>query len=393
MMHLCPPTLTRRPAALPPPRPTAQHARRRPALPAPRSLLGGLDTDGTGGASSLLMVAGIAGAIALSAAPLLTGASARRNAAAEEDRAARVSVGDPIAPIEEEEAEAADVKWGAASVIACIPVLNWLVRGGGGGGRGFCVYAYREERTKRGREPCAKFQGWGGAWGAAEWRASMWLEGEDSATLARALSTHPSPSHPIPSHPHPIPSHPHIFPFHHQAWVFAALTEEDRAPVYWLFAALYAAPALHAGLSVDALSLAATAACAAHLQLERAARTSPTARLRLPPEVTSLGSATRAAGRGAAGAAGVAADAAGAVGRAVKGGLEDGGGGGSENGGVDFGFDPADAAAGRAALPPDMRRRVVELETELEQSAAVDRGLLAAFDERLRQTEEEAPPE
>jgi len=218
--------------------------------------------------------------------------------------------------------------------------------------------------------------------------------GGRTARRSLARPTHPSPSHPIPSPPsHPIP----IFPFHHQAWVFAALTEEDRAPVYWLFAALYAAPALHAGLSVDALSLAATAACAAHLQLERAARTSPTARLRLPPEVTSLGSAARAAGRGAAGAAGVAADAAGAVGRAVKGGLEDGGGGGSENGGVDFGFDPADAAAGRAALPPDMRRRVVELETELEQSAAVDRGLLAAFDERLRQkeeaAEEEAPPE
>jgi chorismate mutase len=64
-----------------------------------------------------------------------------------------------------------------------------------------------------------------------------------------------------------------------------------------------------------------------------------------------------------------------------------------------FAFDPADAAAGRRALPPDMRRRVNEIERELKDSAAVDEGLLASFDERLRASEakakekaKEAPP-
>ena len=132
-------------AAARPHPPSRRPRRRRPVPSPPRSLLG-VDADGTGGVSTALMVAGIAGALALSAAPLLTGASARRNAATEADRARRLASGDPGAPLEEEEAEASDVKWGAASVIACVPVLNWLVREregaaffrGGGGVAGEC---------------------------------------------------------------------------------------------------------------------------------------------------------------------------------------------------------------------------------------------------------------
>ncbi len=139
---------------------------------------------------------------------------------------------------------------------------------------------------------------------------------------------------------------------------------------------------------MDGLSLVATAACAAHVQLERAARTSPTAALPLPPGVDSLSEAARAAGgaaaSAAASAAGAAAGAAGAVGAAARDGLGDGaGGGGGAPGGDPFAFDPADAAAGRRALPPDTRRRVAALEGELARSAAVDEALLAAFDERL----------
>lgn len=105
------------------------HPHRRRARPSPPTALLGLgDADGTGGVSAALMLTGIAGALALSAAPLLTGASARRNTAAQADRARRLSAGDPAAPLEEEEADADEVKWGAMSVIACVPVLNWLVR-------------------------------------------------------------------------------------------------------------------------------------------------------------------------------------------------------------------------------------------------------------------------
>jgi hypothetical protein len=88
--------------------------------------------DGGSSVPTLLMVAGIASALALSAAPLITGSSARRNAASEADRSERLAAGDPVASIEEEDAEADEVKWGAASVIACVPVLNWLVRVGFG---------------------------------------------------------------------------------------------------------------------------------------------------------------------------------------------------------------------------------------------------------------------
>ena len=278
-------------AAARPHPPSRRPRRRRPVPSPPRSLLG-VDADGTGGVSTALMVAGIAGALALSAAPLLTGASARRNAATEADRARRLASGDPGAPLEEEEAEASDVKWGAASVIACVPVLNWLVRergrrffSGGEGGRG-------------------RVWGRGGDGGLHAWRRVLALcgggmtgRGERSAPLARRQRARFF----FPSQPHPSFS-VSLSPLS-QAWVFAALTEEDRAPIYWLFAALYAAPALHNGLGVDGLSLAATAACAAHIQLERARPDVATARLALPP-VDSLADAARLAGGAAAGAGG-----------------------------------------------------------------------------------------
>lgn len=109
--------------------PSRRHHRR------PTPVRAGL-IDGGAGAGALIEAGLIAGAIALSAAPLFTGASARRNAAAAED--ARLLSGgteggaaeeaDETLRFEEEE-EADDVKWGAMSVIACVPLLNWLVRG------------------------------------------------------------------------------------------------------------------------------------------------------------------------------------------------------------------------------------------------------------------------
>lgn len=176
-----------------------------------------------------------------------------------------------------------------------------------------------------------------------------------------------------------------------QAWVFAALSDEGgaRAPLYWAFAALYAAPALThgGGLSLDGAAVAAAAACALHVQVEKAARTS-TARVRLPPG--GLVGAARVVGGAAVDAASTAAGAAGAVGRAAREGLGDGSGGsGSASDENDpYAFDPADAAAGRAALPADVRRRVDDLEAELARSAALDAELLAAFDDRLKEKEE-----
>jgi len=114
---------------------------RRRTHPAPaRALLG----DGAASAGSLIEAGLIVGAIALSAAPLFTGASARRNAAAAtavaQDRALPSGDGGTTEDqgLEEDE-EADDVKWGAMSVIACVPLLNWLVRELGG----LCVHATR----------------------------------------------------------------------------------------------------------------------------------------------------------------------------------------------------------------------------------------------------------
>ena len=64
--------------------------------------------------------------------------------------------------------------------------------------------------------------------------------------------------------------------------MFAALDDPKRAPVYWLFAAVYAAPALHYGLGFDALSAVSLAACFAHVQIEKAAQ-KEAVRLPLPP--------------------------------------------------------------------------------------------------------------
>lgn len=55
--------------------------------------------------------------------------------------------------------------------------------------------------------------------------------------------------------------------------------DASRRVRYLAFAALYALPYLHSGLSVDALDVVAVLACAAHVQLERIAVTEPRTRL------------------------------------------------------------------------------------------------------------------
>lgn len=73
-----------------------------------------------------LLAAGVVAGLALSAAPLITGASARRVAARRDAAdAARAAGRGAEADAEEEEA---DVKWGVMSVVACVPLLNWTVR-------------------------------------------------------------------------------------------------------------------------------------------------------------------------------------------------------------------------------------------------------------------------
>ena len=51
-----------------------------------------------------------------------------------------------------------------------------------------------------------------------------------------------------------------------QAWVFAALTDEDRRKTYVAFAAVYSLPLLQRGLSFDPYVLACVLACAVHVQ-------------------------------------------------------------------------------------------------------------------------------
>ena len=59
----------------------------------------------------------------------------------------------------------------------------------------------------------------------------------------------------------------------------SAAADASRRVRYLAFAALYALPYLHSGLSVDALDVVAVLACAAHVQLERIAVTEPRTRL------------------------------------------------------------------------------------------------------------------
>lgn len=213
-----------------------------------------------------LLAAGVVGGVALSALPLLTGASERRVGAARAGRPAAPAADDAAQDRDDEDE---DLQWGVASVVACIPVLGWT------------------------------------------------------------------------------------------AWVFAALNDPKRAPLYYAFAALYAAAALKHGISLDASGLLAAAACGAHMQVERAARVEA---LRLPPPGLAAARAVKTVARGTADAA---VSVAGAVEEAVREGLEGGGGGGGES-------DGADASR---ALPGDDR-------------ADYDAALLRSFDERLREREE-----
>ena len=160
------------------------------------------------------------------------------------------------------------------------------------------------------------------------------------------------------------------------------------------FAALYAAAAARHGFSLDASALAAVAACALHVQLERAAAVE-VVRLSLPGDGSAAG-ALGAAARGAAGAADAAADAAAALGAAVRAGLDDGGG--------DRGYESdsesgAMSDAGRRALPADgrqpapRRRRRKEGDGDDDDGQQLDAALLQAFDERMQAREKEREKE
>jgi hypothetical protein len=52
-----------------------------------------------------------------------------------------------------------------------------------------------------------------------------------------------------------------------QSWVLAALEDEERARVYYAFAALYAVPLLHSGFDIDGFSITMLAVGAAHVQV------------------------------------------------------------------------------------------------------------------------------
>ena len=106
-------------------------ARSRPRRlpPSPPRALFGLADDGGAGVGALLMGGAVAAALGLSLVPLVTGASEKRNAgkgwadmggdAADDTASAR----SPPAAADD---DADEVKWGAMSVISCIPLLNWM---------------------------------------------------------------------------------------------------------------------------------------------------------------------------------------------------------------------------------------------------------------------------
>ena len=52
-----------------------------------------------------------------------------------------------------------------------------------------------------------------------------------------------------------------------QAWVFGALDNEDRAPIYWTNALLYLLPWLSRGFELDRFSIACLIAGVIHIQV------------------------------------------------------------------------------------------------------------------------------
>ena len=52
-----------------------------------------------------------------------------------------------------------------------------------------------------------------------------------------------------------------------QAWVFAAIDDEDQAAKFYVFAAVYALPLIRNGFHFDAFLVAAVLICAAHVQV------------------------------------------------------------------------------------------------------------------------------
>jgi hypothetical protein len=200
------------------------------------------------------------------------------------------------------------------------------------------------------------------------------------------------------------------------AWAFCAVDEaaaaaasssssassspsSSRAPLYWAFAGIYALASLRHGLSLEAGAVAVALACAAHVQVERAASSSFALGkdereesgeeedfFELFGRKTPAQTAAERASKAAARAAGAAADSAAAVARAVRAGVSDdqddeefggGGGGDRSRGGGD----------GRGALPADTRRRAPTKEDLSDRR--YDTELLRSFDERLKEREAE----
>ena len=56
-------------------------------------------------------------------------------------------------------------------------------------------------------------------------------------------------------------------PVYIQAWVFGALDDKDRAPIYWTNALVYLLPWLSRGFELDRFSIACLVAGVIHIQV------------------------------------------------------------------------------------------------------------------------------
>ncbi|GLC40277.1 hypothetical protein PLESTB_001599700 [Pleodorina starrii] len=183
------------------------------------------------------------------------------------------------------------------------------------------------------------------------------------------------------------------------AWVLAALSDEDRATLYGIYAALYGSPLLLRGLNwQDPWVLFMLVLCVVHVQAERIAQTEPEVLRSIRP-VGAVGAALRGllggAGSLLSGLGGVLAEDSR---RAVKrpGGRSSSGGGGGGGSGA-----PAQQ------LGPGQERLQLEQDPDLVQQGAVGRDLdprrdssrdpeledfatqeLRKFDEQLRRAEQ-----
>lgn len=194
---------------------------------------------------------------------------------------------DRLPPAKLKEQQDGSFRWGIMGAVSCLPLFNWLVRGRCEGAEELGPHGASREAPgaraagRRGRLAAARAgRKWSAAWMraalrgralAAEYKVFTTTKAGREAFSPSAIPC-PFPPGPRPHPPKPAPTHLRPPTRHHtrrgpQAWVFAALEDEERARLYYWFAALYALPLLRNGFDFDGFSVAMLLVGVAHVQV------------------------------------------------------------------------------------------------------------------------------